>query len=493
MIKRENYLLRLCLVISVFILCLNFATAGNIIFKTGNINLGENATGNITAKYFIGDGSQLTNTSSGGNSSWNQSLAENLFWKQTGNQANLSGTKSGNYSIYTTGQSTFNDSHGSYTRLNYGSYPLIVVGAQGYNTALFSSYNGANSVILSGNGYAVDAGLASGIRAGYFVGNGSQLTSIPSSWAETATSNLDMDNYDIFNILNVNATNIESSGDVRGYGIYATGGFNGDGSQITNIEAGNLINLYNIPVGALDNDAGYITSSEVSTYETEPFFNYVYNSGDMYLNSLTTGKITATTTDPKLTVQSSTNLEEIMILETDVPTENKGLNIFWDKSTPSTLKLWDSINGDLYSITLDKGNRIESYGKLKEGYFLNYTTKEFYKITYKNVSIQNGTELKLFDTTKESKSSLFEDKLVNITSRINTTCYKADPIAKDIVSYPCEKTVVTGTKIQSQLKSNVIIADDGKIYERVPVYINKQVRDTPIKVSKEEAVRTDNP
>lgn len=76
MIKKQNYFsLKFCLITSIFLLCLNLATAGNIIFKSGNINLGENTTGNITAKYFIGDGSQLANVSS-----WNQSLTDSLYY-----------------------------------------------------------------------------------------------------------------------------------------------------------------------------------------------------------------------------------------------------------------------------------------------------------------------------------------------------------------------------------------------------------------------------
>lgn len=42
---------------------------------TGNLNV----SGNITAEYYLGDGSQLTNLPAGGNLSWNQSLADTLY------------------------------------------------------------------------------------------------------------------------------------------------------------------------------------------------------------------------------------------------------------------------------------------------------------------------------------------------------------------------------------------------------------------------------
>lgn len=48
---------------------------------TGNLNVTENiiSQGNITANYFFGNGSQLTDLPSGGNLSWNETYADTLY------------------------------------------------------------------------------------------------------------------------------------------------------------------------------------------------------------------------------------------------------------------------------------------------------------------------------------------------------------------------------------------------------------------------------
>ena len=64
--------------------------ANFIAYADGRVN----STSNITAQYFLGDGSQLTGMSSGGNDSWNQSLADTLYWKSDGTS-----TASGNWDL----------------------------------------------------------------------------------------------------------------------------------------------------------------------------------------------------------------------------------------------------------------------------------------------------------------------------------------------------------------------------------------------------------
>jgi hypothetical protein len=53
---------------------------------TGNLNVTGNieTNGNITADYYFGDGSQLTNLPDGGNSSWNESRANDLYVEESG-------------------------------------------------------------------------------------------------------------------------------------------------------------------------------------------------------------------------------------------------------------------------------------------------------------------------------------------------------------------------------------------------------------------------
>jgi hypothetical protein len=63
-----------------------------------------------------------------------------------------------------------------------------------------------------------------------------------------------------------------------------------------------------------------------------------------------------------------------------------------------------------------------------------------------------------------------------------TTFYKT-------IYYLLLKMIVTGTQTIKQLKSDYTFNEqDGQFYQKVPVYITKQIQDIPIKVDVSEAV-----
>src|SRR3989338_7685459 len=72
-------------------------TGAHADFQTLNIS----TTNNISAKYFIGNGSQLTDLPTGDNSSWNESRANTIYVPYTGATANVS---LGSMNLSTTGK-----------------------------------------------------------------------------------------------------------------------------------------------------------------------------------------------------------------------------------------------------------------------------------------------------------------------------------------------------------------------------------------------------
>jgi len=95
---------------------------------------------------------------------------------------------------------------------------------------------------------------------------------------------------------------------------------------------------------------------------------------------LKTNKITAITTDPKINVNSITNWNEVLILDTAVPSDKKGATTFFNGSNEFH---WNSLTGDYYATdfkgqVIETGNK-KSLGSLKEGYNLNYNDLSYYK------------------------------------------------------------------------------------------------------------------
>jgi len=246
--------------------------------------------------------------------------------------------------------------------------------------------------------------------------------------------------------------------------------------------------LFTVDLNAPANSLAVKSTGEVyaSVGMNATYFKTKTGTTTINATGVFTNKIHATTSDPKLMVYSPTSREEVQILDTDVPIQKKGINQYFNKVT-GQMESWNTITGDILDINGKVISNMNSLGTIKSGYYLNYEDNSFYKTIYKDVQVINGTELKLVDS-KVNSSSLFETKIVNVTSLVKSTCYKADTVSMNIVSYSCNKTIVTGTKTINQLKNNPIVGDDGKFYQEVPIYRTDKVEDTPLKVNIEEAV-----
>ena len=124
-------------------------TTGGVLSVTGNANVGNLGTaGNITAGFFLGNGSQLTGiaTNSIFNGNSNVSVAAN---------ANVTVSVAGNSNI-------------------------ITVTGTGANIS--------GTANISGNANVGNLGTAGNVTAGFFIGNGSQLTGIAAGGATFTTS-----------------------------------------------------------------------------------------------------------------------------------------------------------------------------------------------------------------------------------------------------------------------------------------------------------------
>ena len=243
-------------------------TNGNIILTpngTGIIQVSSALTsnGNITASYFIGNGSQLTGITDSNTA--NQANNANYAGVVTSNaQPNI--TSVGTLiSLDITGNLTSGNANlGNLVIANYfsGSGNLLS-NIQGSNvtgnvtsavTANFANYAGnvtvnsqpnitsvgtLISLDITGNITAGNANLGNAVTANYFVGNGSLLTGIPSSntsnYAGTVTNNAQP------NITSVGTlTSLSISGNLTSVDYIFANYVSGDGSQLSNITGANV-------------------------------------------------------------------------------------------------------------------------------------------------------------------------------------------------------------------------------------------------------------
>ena len=254
----------------------------------GNIS----ATGNVTANFFIGDGSQLTNLPLGNYSNANvaaflptyggnvnaitvfgQGLATqgfdyvqmqysnavalpvsqydigtgSWFYLDPGGgvfQSNTTGTlqtvvQGNDGSVSATGNIT-----GNYFLGNGSQLTGLPATSSNVNVATFLADFGSNTISTSGN-----------ITGGYILGNGSQLTGLPATYGNANVVNL-MANFGSNSISttgSVTATDINSNGNIRTLGAQGNiiganyvqaNYFVGDGSLLTNINNANIVGAY---------------------------------------------------------------------------------------------------------------------------------------------------------------------------------------------------------------------------------------------------------
>lgn len=133
------------------------------LFKNGNVNVPYN----VTASKFIGDGSLLTGIT-GGNSSWNETRANSLYYSNT--------NPSGYYNVTTLPSSSFNN-----TNIAYINNSQVFAGLNNFSQRVF-----INPTAAANYNASLIIGRASPITAGNVIGKG--LTIYASSTNENAST-----------------------------------------------------------------------------------------------------------------------------------------------------------------------------------------------------------------------------------------------------------------------------------------------------------------
>lgn len=247
---------------------LTYNSATSLLSLTGNIKtVGTiSTTGNVTAPYFIGNGSQLT----GIPIIYGNANVANFLPVFTGNISSNNISVTDNLTVGNTISATGNITTDGYfvgTFVGNVSGNLVVPGSN--TQVLFNNngnagavasltYNYANSLLsLTGNIKTVGTISTTGnITAPYYIGNGSQLTGLPLIYGNANVANF----LPIFTG-NVRAENMTATGNVRG-NIVISNYLYGDGSNISNIAGSNYGNS-NV-ANYLPAFTGNLTSNNIS-------------------------------------------------------------------------------------------------------------------------------------------------------------------------------------------------------------------------------------
>ena len=247
---------------------LTYNSATSLLSLTGNIKtVGTISTsGNVTASYLIGNGSQLT----GLPLVYGNANVANFLPIFTGNVSANNISVTDNLTVGNTISATGNITTDGYfvgTFVGNVSGNLVVPGSN--TQVLFNNngnagavasltYNYANSLLsLTGNIKTVGTISTTGnVTAQYFLGNGSQLSGLPLIYGNANVANF----LPVFTG-NIRATNITATGNVHG-NIVISDYLYGDGSNISNIAGSNYGNS-NVAI-YLTTYTGNLTANNIS-------------------------------------------------------------------------------------------------------------------------------------------------------------------------------------------------------------------------------------
>jgi hypothetical protein len=264
-------------------------TGGNV--STGNITAGNvSTTGNVQAAYFLGDGSQLTNLPAGNYSNAN---VANYLPTYTGNLVSLTGP------VTTTANITGGNlrTAGSITA-----------------TGNITGGNVATGNITAGNvGIAGTISATGNIAGAYILGDGSQLTNLPAgnysnanvaNYLPTYTGNLASLTGPVITTSNITGGNLQTGGSLT-----VSGNVTGGNVSTGNILAGNVSTVGNVRAAYFLGDGSQLTNLPAGNYSNANVANYLptYTGNLASLtgpvnttsnitggNLVTTGSITAT-------------------------------------------------------------------------------------------------------------------------------------------------------------------------------------------------------
>jgi hypothetical protein len=219
-----------------------YDSASNVMVLSHGLDIANrlDVDGNITANYFIGDGSQLTNLSV----NYSNANVANYLASYTGNITAGNITANGNVS-------------GAYILGNGAFLTGLPVGYSNADVANYLASN-ANITILTTGPITTTANVS----ADYFLGNGAFLTGIPPGY-----SNSDVANYLPTYTGNITAGNIDLTGNVTGSYILGNGAF-----------------LTGIPPGYSNSDvANYLASNSNITILTTGAITTTANISGSYI------------------------------------------------------------------------------------------------------------------------------------------------------------------------------------------------------------------
>ena len=230
---------------------------GNSSYGDSNVttllsNLGSNTistTANVTGNYFIGNGSQLTGISGGGSSDNIVNGTSNVTVVSSGGNVSIGIGGTSNVAVFaTTGEYVTGLISATGNILSGGTISAVgglLAGANVFAGNLKTSgFASATGNVIAGN--ILTGGLISAtgnIAGNYFIGNGSQLTGLASSYGDSNVTTL---------LSNLGSNTISTTANVTG------NYFIGNGSQLTGITAsantGNVTFDDQIVIGTGSND-----------------------------------------------------------------------------------------------------------------------------------------------------------------------------------------------------------------------------------------------
>ena len=241
---------------------MNVAGTANV---SGNANVGNlGASGNVSATFFIGNGSQLTGISASSNTIFNGNSNVNI--PSANGNVNISAVGNANVVVVTgtgmnvagTANITGNIITGSGTGGNIS----------GANVISANSGNFATTLNVVGNANVGNLGFGSGIitgtgnvTAGYFLGNGSQLTGISTSSNTIFNGNSNVSIPTANGNINLSAVGNANVVVVTGTGMNVAGTANITGNIITGSGTGGNISGANVISANTGNFTANVTAS----------------------------------------------------------------------------------------------------------------------------------------------------------------------------------------------------------------------------------------
>ena len=327
-------------------------TAGNVNANTGNFSA------NVTAAFFIGNGSQLTGISGGasisnGNSNVNIATANgnvtiaaagNTTMTVTGTGANIAGTAN------VTGQYI--------TTLATGTAPLVVtsttvvanLNANALQGSTPTSANTANTIALrdaSGN-----------LSANFFIGNGSQLTGISGGGASISNGNSNV------NIATANGNvTLTAVGNttmtVTGTGVNVAGILNATGALVIGSASGGNLTGANVISANTGNFSANVTAS------------YFLGNGSQLTgisvssNSIFNGNsnVSIATANGDITMSAVGNANVVVVTGT-------GVNVAGTLNTTGTLTIGAATGGNITGANVISANTGNFSANVTAAYFL---------------------------------------------------------------------------------------------------------------------------